>query len=290
MRTVSIVGASGLIGARLLARLRSGAGDRLQVSGTGLRRAATPDLTPLDLGDEAALTAHLERDFDVLVMAAGTKDVARCEQDPAWALALNAEPVERMVEILERRRLRTRIVYLSTDYVFDGQRGRYAEGDRPAPRTHYGRSKLAGERAVLGAAAGHLVIRSAAVLGPGASFFDWVTAAIRSGRELRLFDDCFASPTPMGLLEDMMLELLCASDQVTERILHLVGEERMSRLEIGERIAAMLPSAGARLISESRSAGGALFQPDLSMVQSDFVRARQRRSLQEYLSGEVARV
>jgi dTDP-4-dehydrorhamnose reductase len=289
VKTVSILGATGFVGSRLLQRLGAGAGDRLRVTGTGWRRARPAEVAPLDTGDEAALAAHLEQGFDLLVMAAGTKDVARCERDPAYALALNARPVESLLEVVERRRLRTRIVYLSTDYVFDGLRGSYAEGDRPAPRTHYGRSKLAAEQAVLNAPGGHKVVRSAAVLGKGAGFFDWILAEIRCGREVRLFDDCYTSPTPMGLLEDMMAELLCSYDEVPERILHLVGERRMSRLEIGRSIAAMVPGAGARLLAEPRAAGGPLFQHDLSMVQSAFVRTRQRHSLGEYLAREVAR-
>src|SRR5689334_20305175 len=116
MRTVSILGATGFVGGRLLATLRERAAGRLAAGGAGRRPSADPAVVSLDLTDRAALAAHLERDFDAVVVAAGTKDVERCERDPGHALALNTAPVEELVRIVARRGLRTRLVLLSTDY------------------------------------------------------------------------------------------------------------------------------------------------------------------------------
>lgn len=287
--SISVIGASGFVGARIFKRLVARAGDRLAVSGTGLRgAAAAAGLTRLDVTDAAALASHVRRGFDVIVVAAGTKDVGACEREPAAAIALNATPVERIVEIVRRDRLPTRVVYLSTDYVFDGDRGSYREEDRPAARTAYGRSKLAGERAVLldEAAGRHKVVRSAAVLGRGARFFDWLVAELRAGREVRLFDDCFFSPTPPELLADSLVDLVLSFDEVPDRIVHAVGDRRMSRLELGQIVAASLGSRG-RVVADRRASGGPLFQRDLSLEPSPWVRARQRASLEEYLAREV---
>jgi dTDP-4-dehydrorhamnose reductase len=284
--SVCVIGATGFIGARIHRRLIERAGDHFAVSGTGLRRAEA-GVNSLDVTDAAALASHVRRGFDVIVVAAGTKDVGACEREPAGAIALNATPVERIVESVRRDRLPTRVVYLSTDYVFEGDRGSYREEDRPAARTAYGRSKLAGERAVLlDEAAGHKVVRSAAVSGRGARFFDWLVAELRAGREVRLFDDCFFSPTPAELLADSVVDLVLAYDEVPGRIVHAVGDRRMSRLELGQIVAASLGSRG-RVVADRRASGGPLFQRDLSLEPSPWVRARQRASLEEYLAREV---
>jgi dTDP-4-dehydrorhamnose reductase len=289
MRTVSIVGATGFIGSRIFELLRERAGDRLAVTGTSLRAPREPDVSALDMTDPAALSRHLERGFDFVVVAAGTKDVKRCELDPAHALALNTAPVRAMIRMVEGRGLSTRILYLSTDYVFDGERGLYRDDDTPRPRTHYGRSKQLAEQALLDSGGCHKVIRAGAVLGRGAPFFDWLLGELASSREVRLFEDCFNSPTPMELLCDMVLEILTAFDDVSEQVLHVVGERRMSRFETGRVVAAMLPGRSATLVPELRASGGELFQRDLSLVPSRLVRARQRRSFEEYLRRELGR-
>ncbi|HEY6003156.1 MAG TPA: sugar nucleotide-binding protein [Anaeromyxobacter sp.] len=287
MKTVSIVGASGLVGGRLFRRLRGAAGGRLAATGTCFRSLPGPGMAALDVTDRVALAAHLAQGFDFVLYAAGTKDLRRCEEDFAFARALNATPVEEIVRIVERERLPTRVVYLSTDYVFDGERGLYREDDPVRPRTAYGRSKALGERAVLGAGERHKVIRSAAVMARGASFFDWLLRELGSDREVPLYDDCSFSPTPAELLCEMVEELVCAYDEVPQRIVHAVGERRLSRHALGRLVAAMVPAARAKLVPAKRGAGGPLFQADLSLAPSEFVRSRQKRSFEAYLADEV---
>jgi dTDP-4-dehydrorhamnose reductase len=286
-RSVSVIGATGFVGGRIYRRLRESARGRLAVSGTGFRRAGRDGTTGLDVTDPRALSAYLRIGFDVVVVAAGTKDVGCCEREPARAIALNAAPVERMVRTIRDDGLPTRLVYLSTDYVFDGERGRYRDDDTPAPRTAYGRSKALGERAVLQAGRGHQVVRTGAVMGRGAPFFDWLLEGLREGRELRLFHDCWFSPTPAVLLADAIVDLLLALDAVPGRILHAAGDVRMSRLELGRLIEAMVPRGGAVLVPEACPREGSTFQRDLSLVPSEWLRLAQRPSVEEYLRREL---
>lgn len=288
MRSVSVIGAGGFLGGRILGRLRQAAGSGLRVTGTTRGASRNPALSRLDVTDAAALAAHLRQGFDLLVLAAGTKDVRRCEADPAYAQALHLAPVRELIRVVERERLPTRIVLLSTDYVFDGERGGYRPDDLPGPRTWYGRSKRLAEVALLEAGGGHKVVRSGGVLGRGAHFLDWLLRELASSREVRLFDDCFGSPTPAELLAGCVADLLCCYDQVPDEVLHLVGDRRMSRLELGRLVAGLLGIAGDRLVPEGRATGGPLFQPDLSLEPSAFARERQREGLEEYLRRELA--
>lgn len=287
MKTVSILGASGLIGGRLLRRLR--AGGRFAATGTSFRAPPAEGIAPLDVTDRAALAAHLAQGFDFVVVAAGTKDVRRCEDDFAHARALNAEPVEELLRIVERERLPTRVVYLSTDYVFDGARGLYREGDPPAPATAYGRSKALGERAVLAAGGRHEVVRSAAVMAPGARFFDWLLAALARDGEVPLYEDSFFSPTPAELLCEALEAVLCErDDDPAPPIVHAVGERRLSRHAFGRAVAERMPGARGVIVPARRASGGPLVQGDLSLVRSAWLAARQARTFEERLADEIA--
>lgn len=285
MRKVSIIGASGFIGSRLLRHLREVGRGRLEVSGTGFARAGG-GLDRLDVTDGGALAAHLEQAFDVVVLAAGTKDVARCEREPAWADALNAEPVEALLHLIRARGIGTRLVYLSSDYVFAGDRGRYREGDPPAPRTAYGRTKARGERALLAAPGRHVVVRSAAVLGRGAVFLEWLLQGLREPGEVALYDDVFNSPTPLGQLVAQLGELILAPDADAAPIVHLVGDRRLSRWETGALVARLV-GARATLVAVHRPPDGVLLQRDLSMVPTPMAGGRPE-DLEAALRRELA--
>jgi dTDP-4-dehydrorhamnose reductase len=241
----------------------------------------------LDATSPGAVARHLARGFDFVVFAAGLKDVERCERDPERAFALNARPMERMADLVRRQGLPTALLYLSTDYVFDGERGRYGSEEEPAPRTAYGRSKRRGELALLEAGGRHKVVRSGAVLGRGAGFFDWLTGELGAGREVALFDDCFVSPTPAALLADLVLELLLGFEDEPGRVLHFVGDRRMSRFDVGRVAADLMNVDGAAIRGVPRASGGALFQHDLSLLPSARVTAVPRPSLEAAMRAEL---
>lgn len=83
---------------------------------------------------------------DAVAHAAALTDVDKCEMDKELAWKTNVEATENLVRLCKKRN--TFLVYVSTDYVFDGERGMYKETDTPAPINHYGLTKLKGEEAV----------------------------------------------------------------------------------------------------------------------------------------------
>jgi dTDP-4-dehydrorhamnose reductase len=125
----------------------------------------------------------------VVVHAAAMTDVDGCERDEAAAFAANAVAARNVAET------GARMLQLSTDYVFSGSSDApYAESDPTGPISAYGRSKLAGEQAVL-ARPGNLVVRTSWVYGDGRNFFRAILAAERAGRTLRVVDDQRGRPT-----------------------------------------------------------------------------------------------
>jgi dTDP-4-dehydrorhamnose reductase len=150
-----VTGADGMLGTDLVAAL-SWRGETV----TGMNRAG------LDVTDAAAVTDTIARSRpDVVVNCAAWTAVDDAEAAEDQALAVNAGGAARLAAGCAAAG--ARMVQVSTDYVFAGQAGRpYAEDDGPAPRTAYGRTKLAGERAVLGRLPGSgYVVRTAWLYG-----------------------------------------------------------------------------------------------------------------------------
>lgn len=161
----------------------------------------------LDVTDAAAAAARLRAERpDVVVNCAAHTDVDGAEREPEAALALNS-PEGLFSAAADVGAL---LVQPSTDYVFDGsKRSPYVESDPPAPHSAYGRSKLAGERALARLGPNHLVVRTAWLYGMGGGNF--VATMLRLGAErdeVRVVDDQVGSPTYTPHLAGGILALI----------------------------------------------------------------------------------
>ena len=131
----------------------------------------------------------------VVINCAAYTDVDGCEANEITALRVNGEAPARLAEIcLESG---ATLVHFSTDYVFDGTSTRpYTEDDPVSPISAYGRSKLAGERAIGQSAAKHLILRTQWLYGPrGKNFVDTILQHAAAGETLRVVNDQFGPPT-----------------------------------------------------------------------------------------------
>lgn len=158
---VIVLGGSGLVGSHLVACLRQRGHS---VSGTCWKQVVL-GMTRLSMSDLRGLSLILQREkFDVLVICSGFTWVDGCENKPARARLHNAILPGKIAQLC--RRHKTKVVYLSSSYVFDGERGPYSERDRPNPLSIYGKSKLEGEQMVRREGGkGALVIRTMGVVG-----------------------------------------------------------------------------------------------------------------------------
>ena len=161
---------------------------------------------------EAALAALCAQGANVVVNTAAMTAVDRCEGEPELAWRVNAEGPAVLAELCAR--LGMRLVHLSTDYVFSGRGEQpWAERDRPAPRSVYGKTKLEGETRVLESGAEALVVRTAWLYGDGANFVRTILAAAGraqrgEGPPLRVVNDQSGSPTYAGHLAGGLIGLL----------------------------------------------------------------------------------
>jgi dTDP-4-dehydrorhamnose reductase len=251
---VLVTGAGGLLGGRLAALL---ARDLDVVA--GVHHAPAPEglaTVALDLLEEGSIEAALDgvRPRAVLHSAA-LADADRCQREPELAARVNTGAPAALARHCRRRGLR--LVALSTDLVFPGTRALSGEGDAPGPLLHYARTKLDGERAVLAESPGAAVARVALVLGLGhgrrASASESIAWALRAGRRPRLYSDQFRSPVDAQSVAAASAALLRGTQS---GLFHLGGPERVSRHELGLRVAAVL-GLDASLIDEARQADDA---------------------------------
>jgi dTDP-4-dehydrorhamnose reductase len=203
---------------------------------------------------------------DVIVNASAYTDVDGAEREPEAAYAVNARLVGALGE--EAKRRRAALVHLSTDFVFDGEKGRpYVETDAPAPLGEYGRSKLAGERALTEMDAPAVIFRTAWVYSLRRKSF--VTTMLRLAREreaISVVTDQIGSPTfCRDLAQGIALILHGCRANVVETlgaargIYHLAGAGSVSRYDFTCAILQLDPRASEHRVKEVRRIEAAQF-------------------------------
>ena len=183
-QSVVVTGAAGMLGSALMGLAPA------EVNAIGV------DLVDGDLSIlEGARSALLPHAPAVVIHCAAYTDVDGCTREPARAHQHNAIATGNVAQVCAD--MAARLLYISTDYVFDGTKGQpYTEDDQPHPLNPYGESKLAGERAVAQLTEDSLIVRTQWLYGPGGkNFVDSIVARARQGEGLRVVADEFGSPT-----------------------------------------------------------------------------------------------
>ncbi|MFT3878930.1 MAG: SDR family oxidoreductase [Gemmatales bacterium] len=233
---ILITGASGHLGRRLVKEACQ-AGHKVWAWTSPRDNAAPPsDLSATFASVEMTNPLQVAEAYSqirpmAVIHAAALANVAECYRDPIRAYRVNAEATRQLAGLCVADI--ARLIYVSTDLVFDGTQGNYQEDDTPRPLSQYGKSKLDGERAVIHHP-GLLVARVSWLIGTGtprrAHFLDQQIATLRQGQPLQLFRDEWRSPLGMDAAAQALLAL-AASD--VSGVLHLGGPERLSRYEMG---------------------------------------------------------
>jgi dTDP-4-dehydrorhamnose reductase len=237
-----VIGASGQVGAALLCALRVRGHDAV---GTWAHHAY-PGLVPLDLADGAALERLLaDGRPDWVLCPAALSHVDYCEEHPDEAFAVNVHAP--LAAARAAARAGSGFVYYSSDYVFDGVGGPFVEEQAPRPLGVYGRSKAAGERAVLGALDRALVVRTSVVYGPERqekNFVYQLIRACRGGAGFRPAVDQRASPS---YNEDVATATVECCEREERGIWHLAGADTLDRMAFARLVCRVFELDGSRL-------------------------------------------
>lgn len=278
--SLAIVGAGGVVGAKLVRQaLDVSNGDIWAFThGSAPAFGAAVDgrvrWMALDIADGAAVASVLQATRPATVInAAAMTHVDACETERAAALAANSAGPRHLAEVCVR--MGTRLIHVSTDYVFpgdDAQPGPYLEGAPVRPVNYYGETKLAGERAVQEVCAGQipwLIARTALVYGhvPGGrtNFVKWLVGELRAGRRVKVVNDQFNTPT---LADDLAAALLALWRRGSQGIIHVAGPDLLGR------------DAWARAITEHYHLNGALIDVIPTAALHQLARRPLRSGLQ----------
>jgi dTDP-4-dehydrorhamnose reductase len=241
MRRVYLTGADGLLGTALRRALSSDpATARWALLGVSI--------ADFDIGDAAAVRRSMARFRpDTVIHTAAHAIVDDCEMDPQLALRVNVAGVRNVADCC--RELGSRLVNISSDYVFDGRQpppGGYGEHDLPSPRNAYGLTKLAGEH-ITAQLPDHLNVRTSWLFGGPEERVDQVLHLVRRaqrGEPAELIHDQFSRPTYTADLAQAIVFLLTRDEQVRGTI-HIANEGRASWYQVGRFVAARLGIAPA---------------------------------------------
>lgn len=187
-------------------------GWELQRTLTGLGEVTATGKQELDLVDSDKIRQMVKDTCpDLIVNAAAYTAVDKAEDEPDLAMAINATALEVLAQ--EAKKAGAALIHYSTDYVFDGNQttGAYLEEDAPNPINVYGRTKLAGEQAVIKAGIPHLILRTGWVYGSrGKNFMLTIMRLAKEGDELRIVNDQRGAPTWCGAIADATAQIIAS--------------------------------------------------------------------------------
>jgi dTDP-4-dehydrorhamnose reductase len=234
MKRALICGSNGLLGQRLSLLLSSNTA--YEVLNTSRERSFVfddrlYDYTQLDIthkGDVKSLVSSFQP--SVIINAAAATNVDWCETNREEAWNVNVVGVENLVEAA--RKVEAKLIHVSTDYVFDGKSGPYAEDAQPNPISYYGKAKLASENATRTGGIPYSIVRTIVLYGNGIqvknNFPLWVINSLRSGQRIRCVDDQISNPTHVSDLAQAIVKIF---ELDRTGLYHVCGRETVSRYD-----------------------------------------------------------
>jgi len=231
-RKILVTGSSGLLGSKIIEQAR-----RLyEVIPTYRTRTTFPNSVKMDITQESDVRqvfSHLKP--TIVIHTAAETNVDKCEVSKEHAWSVNAKGTENIADM--SRMVSAKIIYVSTDYVFDGEKGLYTEEDDPNPINYYGLTKLEGEKYIVDTCEDYVIVRTSVLYGwhPSKSnFVKWVITSLEDNRRINVVNDHYNSPTLADNLAETVLEII---EKDLKGLYHTAGSERIDRFEFAVEVA-----------------------------------------------------
>ncbi len=225
-----VTGASGLFGSKLVQKALE---QDIQVyAGCNKGKPCVGVPAFFDVSDKSQVDlAFADAKPDVVVHAATLTDVDKCELNRELAWKINVEGTRNVAEA--SLRAKAFLIYVSTDYVFSGEKGCYKETDPPDPINYYGVTKLKAEETALSILPDCCIARTSVIYGatPAAgkvNFALWLLNKLKAGEKVRIVTNQWNSPTLNTSLSDMVLDVAL---QRLGGVFNLCGASRVSRYD-----------------------------------------------------------
>lgn len=242
MKTIVVTGSNGLLGQKLVYKLRNRADVKLIATAKGANRVREQEgyiYESMNITDEVEVFNVVKKyNPDTIINTAAMTNVDPCETERELCWKMNVDSVKILVSACNK--FNCHLVHLSTDFIFDGEKGGlYNEEDIPNPLSYYGHSKLEAEKVVQSGNIKWAIIRTILVYGivddmSRSNIVLWAKGALESGKKLNVVDDQYRAPT---LAEDLAQGCILAALKEAEGIFNISGKDYMSILEIVQRVA-----------------------------------------------------
>jgi len=238
---VVVIGSNGLLGQTLVNKLHENTEFSLCAMASGSNRnTKTPELSyfEIDLTDFKSIKIQLNLlEPDFIINALAMTNVDACETDKETCDLINVNFVEQLAKISYE--LEVHLIHISTDFIFDGEKGMYLETDLPNPVNYYGLSKLKSEKIIQEFLENYTILRTILVYGKVANMKRsnivlWVKKSLENREIIRVVDDQYRMPTYVGSLADACL---LAINQKAKGIFNISGSEILSIYDLAIQIA-----------------------------------------------------
>jgi len=238
---ILITGSNGLLGQKLLHKLRQDSSVQLIATSKGKNRVSEKNgYTYFDLditNNDAVAKLIASEKPQVVINTAAMTNVDLCEAEKDNCDALNVSAVQFLADACVK--IDAHLIHISTDFIFDGEDGPYKEEDEPNPLSYYGLSKLKSEHLLQAHSVKWTILRTIIVFGVGENLSKgnivlWAKGALEKGEPLNIIDDQFRAPT---LAEDLADACILAANKKAFGVFNASGKDIMSIYEIVERIA-----------------------------------------------------
>jgi len=230
---VLVTGANGLLGQKLVPLLQSKGYDVLATGKGDNRNALAKQFSPMDITSKInVLEVVAEFKPDWIVNTAAMTNVDQCETEQANCQALNVDAVAYLIEASQLNN--TKLLHLSTDFIFDGTAGPYKEEDKANPLSIYGQSKADAEELLFNSNIHWAIARTVLVYGiaPGLSRSNiilWVKGSLEQGKAINVVNDQWRTPT---LAEDLALGCQLIVDRNAKGIFNISGKDLLTPYEM----------------------------------------------------------
>lgn len=237
-KKVLIIGANGFLGTHLLQfRNEKEIFDQnLFLMASDLKKDNINQEIPfyyIDITDkENTIKKIIELSPQIIILSAAMTNVDQCEIDKTLATKINVEGSKNVIDAC--RRIESKLIFLSTDFIFDGtkENGAYSEGDIPNPLSHYGKTKYEAEKAIINSGIEYLICRTAVLYGWNKrklNFITWILSKLKENEKISIVTNQINSPTFVRNLAEILLKLI---EKDVKGIYHTAGDCILNRYEI----------------------------------------------------------
>lgn len=221
---IALTGASGLVGSRIV-----------ELLGNDFAFISLPQ-NEMDITDkEAVVEKIMGTDFDIFLHLAGYTNVDGAEKEKEIALKINRDGTKNVFDAVHQKR--KKFIYISTDFVFDGQNPPYFEDSKPNPISSYGLSKYEGEKVL---DSGAMIVRISfpyrKTFEPKKDFVRTICSLLEQRKPLTMVTDSLMTPT---LIDDIAYALKYLFMHFSGGVFHINGADSLSPYDAGKLIAKM---------------------------------------------------